>query len=73
MSFYDTFRENIRYLRRKHGLTRKEMAGILGVCPGTVGRMERGETVRLHTGMLCRACDFFDISADAMLREMLEN
>ena len=68
------FFQNIRYLRKIFHLSRKEMAQILGVSAGTVGRMEREMPgVRVNGQMLCRLCDHFRLSADAVLRTRLED
>ena len=69
------FCKNILYLRRKHHLSQKEMAAILGISIGRLRRIERGEDqTRLHCGMLCRVCDYFALSADKILHEnWLEN
>ena len=70
---YKTLSDNIRYLRNKHNLSRKEMASIIGISVSTLHRLEAGETgVRMHCVMLNRMCDHFNVSADVMLRERLE-
>lgn len=68
------FYRNIGYLRRAAGLTQKKMAGIVGISVGTLRRMESGSSLpRANCAMLCRVCDYFGISADAMLRCDLES
>lgn len=67
----EIFRRNVIYLRRAHGLTKGQMAEILGISIGTLSRLESGERVRLNAGMLVRFCDRFDLSADnCLLREL---
>ena len=63
------FSQNIRHLRQVYTLTQREMAQILGISAGTLGRIERGGTVRIHSGMLYRICDHFRLSVDAILCE----
>ena len=64
------FCQNLHYLRQKYGITQREMAKILGVSTGTYGKMERCHpSVRIHCGMVCRVCDYFQISADEILQQ----
>lgn len=68
--YYKNFCQNIRHLRQVHNLTQRQMAQLLGISVNTLGRMERCEAaVRIHSGILCRVCDCFDVSSDALLRE----
>ena len=65
----DQFCQNVCYLRKTHHLTQKEMASVLGISVSTLRRIEReDETVRVSSGMLCRLCDHFGLSTDAVLR-----
>ena len=67
-----TFCQNLRYLRRHHGMTRKELAEVIGISPGKLARLEREEPgCRVNGEMLCRLCDYFDLSADLVLRERI--
>ena len=64
------FCRNVYYLRKKHHLTQKEMAQILGVGVGNLRKMEKGpEYPRIYGKMLIRVCNHFDIFADVMLKE----
>ena len=68
---------NLHHLRQVHGLTQAQMAQILGISVSTYGRLERYDPrVRLHCGHICRVCDHFQISTDAVMyqnwRRMLE-
>lgn len=38
----DSLGEQLKHHRRKHGITRKDVADILGVCTQTLGRLEAG-------------------------------
>ena len=61
---------NIRHLRKVHNMTQKEMAEILGISAGMLGRIERMKPgVQIHCGILCRACAHFGYSADELLYE----
>lgn len=65
----EQFRGNIIYIRHEHNLTQKEMAAIMGVGVGTIRKIEKGETMsRINCRMLCRVCDHFDLSVDAILK-----
>ena len=68
MNEKEIFRENIRYLREQHGMRIGQMAGILGISPATLRRLEAGKPVRLHAGHLIRVCDYFGVTSDAVLR-----
>ena len=68
----ENFRQNVIYLRKTHGLTQRQMAQILGIGIGTLGRLEAGKVVRMNAGMLIRLCDYFDLSADNCLRKLPE-
>lgn len=49
----DTMCANIRFLRKKYGLTQKAMAQLLHISEGYVRRIERGEVPdRLTVGFL---------------------
>lgn len=61
------FFKNICFLRKVNGLTQKEMAAIVGISVGTLRRIEKDYSPRANCQMLCRICDYFDISADKML------
>ena len=63
-----TFGENLKYLRKVHGLTQVEMAKIVAVCVSTYRKMEKGDpTARVHSGRIHRICDRFGITADEIL------
>ena len=64
------FCQNIRHLRKVHLLTQKEMARVIGISVGTLGRIEHCDpSIRIHCVMLHRICNHFQISADALLFE----
>lgn len=68
------FYNNIRYLRRKHGLTQVQMAEIIGISISTLRKMEREMCFpRVHGMMIWRVCSYFDIPADVLIHEDLEN
>lgn len=73
MGFYQNFCGNVAYLREHYGLTEKEIATVLGVSVRTFRGIEAGEPGhRVGTLMLCRLCDRFDLSIDAVLGTRLD-
>ena len=64
------FCPNMRHLRKVHLLTQKEMAQIIGISVGTLGRIERCDpSVRIPCTMLDRVCSYFHVSSDSLLFE----
>lgn len=71
--FDENFRYNVRLIRQKSRLTKKKMAEILGISVQTLTRMERYDpSVRVHSGMVCRFCNYFEISSDVVLSTRLQ-
>jgi len=67
------FCKNLCYLRLVYGLSKKKMAEILGVSVSTYRKIERCEdSVRLHCGMISRAREYFQISADELLMQEIQ-
>ena len=66
-----TFCNNIRYLRKTHGLTQAQMADIMGVSISTVRLLENGTLPkRLSYVVLFPLCEYFDLSYDALFVPM---
>ena len=66
--------KNIQYLRTYHNLTQKEMADILGFSISSLRKVEKGMLPRcLNSRSIRRLCDHFEISADYLLRESIED
>ena len=57
--------ENIRLLRKKHGLTQEQLAETLGVTPGAVYKWEAKLSVP-DISLILELANFFDISVDAI-------
>ena len=67
--YVQNFCRNVRYLRLSRGLTRLQMARIMGIGVDKLGRIERGEApLRITSAMICRLCDHFNLSADTVLK-----
>jgi len=67
------FAENLKYLRRVHGLTQVEMAKIVGVCVCTYRKMEHCDPrVRINSGCIPRICNHFQICPGEILDTRLE-
>lgn len=64
------FCQNLRHLRKVHGMTQKEMAQILGISVKRLSKMDNCDPhVRINTAHLCRVCDYFHLSSDEILFE----
>ena len=64
----NTFLKNIIWLRKYYGLTKKEMAGKLGIGVWTLNRIEKGELPpRLNIDVLFYIYKEFGISMSDML------
>ena len=62
----ENFGKNLSELRKKSGLSRKQLAGILGLSEITVGSYERG--LRQPTfETLFRLADYFNVSLDELI------
>ena len=46
--------QQIRHLRRQRGLAREELAGLAGISPETLARLERERIVRCRTRTVAR-------------------
>ncbi|MDM8529671.1 helix-turn-helix transcriptional regulator [Anaerolineales bacterium HSG25] len=65
------FGEKLRTLRKRRGLTLRQLAPLLGVQYSFVGKMERGEKVP-NTAMVLKIATFFEVSTDQLMRDQLE-
>ena len=61
---------NIRYLRRKKGMTQQEFAEFLGITRSALGAYEEGRA-RPGFDLLGRLCEVFDLTLDALVRSDL--
>ena len=62
----ETLAENLRVLRARKNLTRKEMAGSLGFSPEIVGKWE-GAQGGMTLDSACKVADFYEVSLDEMV------
>lgn len=65
------FSENLRKLRKQHGLSQEELAERLHVVRQTVSKWEKGLSVP-DAHLLIRIADIFDISVSTLLGDTLE-
>lgn len=65
------FSENLRKLRKQHGLSQEELAERLHVVRQTVSKWEKGLSVP-DAHLLIRIADIFDISVSTLLDDILE-
>ena len=67
------FCDNVRLLRRRAGLTKKEMAKRLGVGVGSISMLEKGVVPkRLSCEVLFRLALEFGVSPTDLLKKRLE-
>lgn len=67
------FCKNLRYLRQKHGLSKRNMANILGIGVNTLTSLEQGiASPRLGSSVLYNAGVYFHIRTDDLLHIPLE-
>jgi transcriptional regulator with XRE-family HTH domain len=62
--------QNIKYLRKRHGLSQQELADQLAVLRSSVSDYERGHT-QVSIESLIKISDIFNVSLDALLRKNL--
>jgi len=69
----NNFCYNVCFMRKERAMKKKEMAQILEISVQTLTRMERYDPkVRIRSGMICRFCNYFEISSDVVLRTRLQ-
>ena len=62
-----TFCENVRLIRKEHGLTQREMVKIMGIGVGSFRKVEQGVIPpRLDVSVLICLSDYFGISCDSL-------
>ena len=65
------FAENVAYLRKKHGYSRRKMAQLLNTSSYTIAQLESGTVPRrLGASFLLRITDVFGIRPEAMLKPL---
>lgn len=67
----EKFHEKLKVLRKKQGLTQKEVARLLGTVQGVYSKWERGVYEPNYENLSMLAC-IFDVSIDYLLSENLE-
>ena len=65
------FLDNIVYLRKKSGLSKKEMTKILGISIGTLNKTEKGDIPPLlKAEIVFNVSDYFNISTEDLFRKL---
>ncbi len=59
---------NIRYERKRRGMTIDDFARVIGMAPGFLGLIERGQRGTSMTNLVAIA-DFFGITMDQLIRQ----
>ncbi len=64
---HENITHNIAWLRKKNGLTKKQMALLLGISVKSLSKIERGEICRkLNMNTIFDVMCIFDVSADEL-------
>ena len=72
MDYAKIIGSNIRYERKRRGLTIDDFAKVIGMAPGFLGLIERGQRGTSVKHMVAIA-EFFDISLDDLITKDLSN
>ena len=72
MDYAKIIGSNIRYERKRRGLTIDDFAKVIGMAPGFLGLIERGQRGTSVKNMVAIA-QFFDISLDDLITKDLSN
>lgn len=72
MDYAKIIGSNIRYERKRRGLTIDDFAKVIGMAPGFLGLIERGQGGTSVKNMVAIA-EFFDISLDDLITKDLSN
>ena len=62
------FQEKLRYLRRQHAMSQRELGQTLGVSASTIGMYEQGRR-EPDNRMLMKICSYFHVTADFLIGE----
>ncbi|MFN8490882.1 MAG: helix-turn-helix transcriptional regulator [Caldilineaceae bacterium] len=65
------FGEKLRVLRKKRGLTLRELGDMLGVYPTHVSQLETARRTP-NAAMILKIADIFGVSTDVLMRDELE-
>lgn len=68
----ENFAYNVAVLRKRRGLSKSEMAQLVGTTVESLERMEREEMPRIGLKVLLRVMEEFSVSADFLLNYRLE-
>mgnify|MGYP001343200342 FL=1 len=72
MDYAKIIGSNIRYETKRRGLTIDDFAKVIGMAPGFLGLIERGQRGTCVKNMVAIA-EFFDISLDDLITKDLSN
>ena len=72
MDYAKIIGSNIRYQRKRRSLTIDDFAKVIGMAPGFLGLIERGQRGTSVKNMVAIA-EFFDISLDDLITKDLSN
>lgn len=61
------FKDVLRQLRDKNGITQEQLAEILGVTAGTIGNYEQGQRLPKDDKMWIKIANYFNVSVDYLM------
>lgn len=71
---YQIFMFNVVYLRKLHGLSKRQMAKVMGIGVKSLNKIERGEfPPRLKINVILDTCRFFQIKPAILLSKQLDS
>ncbi len=68
MDYAKIIGSNIRYERKRRGMTIDDFARVIGMAPGFLGLIERGQRGTSMTNLVAIA-DFFGLTMDQLIRQ----
>lgn len=67
----ERFGEKLSTLRKRHGLTLRQLGEMLGVYHTYVSQIEKGKKIP-NAAMIIKIADIFGVSTDQLMRDELE-
>lgn len=70
---FENFMQNVKWLRKRFGLSKRHMARLLGIGVGSLNKIERGEfPPRLGINTMFRVCAQFGLKFRDLVSKRLE-
>lgn len=58
---------NIRKIRKKHGMSQQGLSDILGISQQTISRIEKADMVNIPSGLLIKMAEIFHVSMEVLV------